>query len=54
MPETYQNDLKQHLLIDLHELLIPLIDVGGLAAGVIVVTSAGRIILVVRDRKSVV
>ena len=28
-----EDDLKQHLLVDLHELLIPLLDVGGLAAG---------------------
>lgn len=28
----YKNNLKQHLLINLHELLIPLIDIGGLLA----------------------
>lgn len=27
---TYKNDFKQHLLIDLHKFLIPVIDVGGL------------------------
>ena len=26
---VYQDDLKEHLLVDLHELLIPLFDVGG-------------------------
>ena len=26
---NYKNDFKQHLLIDLHELLIPVVDVGG-------------------------
>ena len=31
---TYQDDLEQHLLIDLHELLVPLIDLGGLLAGI--------------------
>lgn len=44
---TYQDDLKQHLLVNLHELLIPLVDISGLAAGVIVVMRAGRIVLVV-------
>ena len=32
----------------MHEFLIPLVDVGGLAAGVIVVTGAGGVVLVVR------
>lgn len=45
---AYQNDLKKHLLVNLHEFLVPLVDVGGLAAGVIVVTGAGRVVLVVR------
>ena len=27
--EHYKDDFKQHLLIDLHELLVPVIDVGG-------------------------
>lgn len=31
---TYKNDLEEHLLINLHELLVPLLDVGGLLAGV--------------------
>lgn len=44
---TYQDDLEKHLLVDLHELLVPLVDVGGLAAGVVVVTGAGRVALVV-------
>lgn len=42
-----QDNLKQHLLIDLHELLVPLIDVGGLTTRVIVVTGAGGVALVV-------
>ena len=29
-----KDDLKEHLLVDLHELLIPLLDIGGLLAGV--------------------
>jgi hypothetical protein len=27
---NYKNDFKQHLLIDLHKLLVPVVDVGGL------------------------
>jgi hypothetical protein len=27
---TYKDDLKQHLLVDLHEFLVPLVDVGRL------------------------
>ena len=36
---VYQDNLKEHLLVDLHELLIPLFDVGGALprVGVIVV-----------------
>lgn len=45
--KTYQDDLKQHLLVHLHEFLIPLIDIGGLATGIIIVTSARGVILVV-------
>lgn len=44
---TYQDDLEKHLLVNLHEFLIPLVDVGGLAAGVVIVTGAGRVALVV-------
>jgi hypothetical protein len=45
---TYEDNLKEHLLVDLHELLIPLIDVGGLLARVgIVIVDGGRIIAVV-------
>lgn len=45
--KTYQDYLKEHFLIDLHELLVPLVDVGCLAAGVVVVTGAGRVVPVV-------
>lgn len=40
---TYENDLKEHLLVDLHEFLIPLLNVRGLLAGigVIIVASDG-------------
>ena len=31
---TYEDDLEEHLLVDLHELLIPLLNIGGLLAGV--------------------
>lgn len=35
-------------MVDLHEFLVPLVDIGGLAAGVVVVvTAAWRIVLVV-------
>ena len=45
---TYENDLKKHLLVHLHELLVPLLDVGCLLAGVgIVVGSGGWVVLVV-------
>jgi hypothetical protein len=27
---SYQDDLEKHLLVNLHELLVPLVDVGGL------------------------
>lgn len=45
---TNENDFEEHLLVDLHELLVPLVDVGGLAAGVdVIVTSAWGVALVV-------
>lgn len=48
MLNNYKNDLKEHLLVDLHELLVPLIDVGSLLAGVrIIVVGLSRITLVV-------
>jgi hypothetical protein len=34
--DTYENDLKKHLLINLHELLIPLLDISSLLPGVII------------------
>lgn len=41
---TYQDDLEQHFLIDLHEFLIPLINIGGLFAGVgVIIGGSGRI-----------
>ena len=39
--ETYKDDLEEHLLVDLHELLVPLLDIGGLLAGVGVIISGG-------------
>lgn len=44
---AHQNNLEQHLLVHLHELLVPLVDIGGLTAVVIVVGGAGGIALVV-------
>lgn len=44
---TYENDLEEHLLIDLHELLVPLIDIGSLLAGIgIVIIGSDWIVLV--------
>lgn len=31
---TYKDDLKEHLLVDLHELLVPLLNISRLLAGV--------------------
>jgi len=44
---TYNNDLKEHLLVNLHELAVPLFDIGGLTVGVVAIVVGGdRIILV--------
>lgn len=44
---AYQNDLEQHFLIDLHELLIPLLNLCSLLARVgIVLIGGGRVMLV--------
>lgn len=44
---TYENDLEQHLLVNLHELLVPLLNVGGLLAGIgIIIGSGGGVVLV--------
>jgi hypothetical protein len=44
-----EDDLEEHLLIDLHELLVPLFNVGGLLAGVgIVILGGRRVVLVLR------
>ena len=45
--DTYKDDLEQHLLVDLHELLVPLLDIGGLFAGIGVVVDGGRRIILV-------
>jgi hypothetical protein len=44
---THQNDLEKHLLINLHELLVPLFDIASLAAVVVLVTGGGGVVLVV-------
>lgn len=45
---TYENDLKKHLLVNLHELLIPLLDVCSLLARIgLVITSGNWIIFMV-------
>ena len=40
---AYKDDLEQHLLVDLHELLVPLLNIGGLLArvGIIIGSSNG-------------
>jgi hypothetical protein len=45
--ETHQNDLEKHLLVDLHELLVPLFDIAGLATVVVLVAGGGGVVLVV-------
>jgi hypothetical protein len=44
---TYEDNLEQHLLIDLHEFLVPLLDISGLLAGIGVVVSGGRGVVLV-------
>ena len=44
---TYQDYLKEHLLVNLHELLVPLLNVRSLAARIIIVRGAGRVVPVV-------
>jgi hypothetical protein len=34
---THEDDLEEHLLVDLHELLIPLVDIGGLLPAVVLI-----------------
>jgi len=44
---TYEDDLEEHLLVDLHELLIPLINLGRLLAVVVLLLGGlSRIIAV--------
>jgi hypothetical protein len=46
--DTYEDDLEEHLLVDLHELLVPLINVGRLLTRVRVVVLGGwGVVLVV-------
>jgi hypothetical protein len=45
---TYQNDLEEHFLVDLHKLLVPLLDIGRLLASIrLLVLSLGRVVAVV-------
>ena len=44
---THQDDLEEHLLVNLHELHVPLLDVGGSLARVrIVIVGGGGVTLV--------
>jgi len=45
--ETNQDNLKEHLLIDLHELLVPLINVGCLLAvvGILLLGDCGVVLV---------
>ena len=48
MGSSYKNNLKEHFLVDLHELLIPFINVGSLSPGIsVIVARAWWIVLVV-------
>lgn len=38
---AYEDDLKQHLLVDLHELLVPFLNIGGLLSGVGIIIGGG-------------
>lgn len=45
---TYQNDLEEHFLVDLHELLVPLVDVCGFLPTVgVIIGLRRRVALVV-------
>jgi hypothetical protein len=45
---THEDNLEEHLLVDLHELLVPLVDVGRLLPVIIVVVGRlGRVVAVV-------
>jgi hypothetical protein len=45
---TYKDDLEEHLLVDLHELLIPFLNVGGLLAVVaVIIVGRYRVVAVV-------
>lgn len=39
---TYEDNLEEHFLVDLHELLIPLVDIGRLLAIIGLVLVRGR------------
>jgi hypothetical protein len=44
---TYKDDLEQHLLVHLHELLVPLVNVGRLLARVrVIILRGGRVLAV--------
>lgn len=45
--KTYKNDLEKHLLVNLHKLLVPLLDIGGLFAAVGVVVCCGSGVILV-------
>ena len=47
MGQTYEDDLKEHLLVNLHELLVPLLDLRRLLTGVGLVVVGGRGIVAV-------
>lgn len=46
---TYQDNLEQHLLVDLHELLVPLVDLGHLLSRGIIVIAVGRGVVLMVD-----
>lgn len=49
MESTHKDDLEKHFLVNLHELLVPLVDIGGLLANIIVIVVGSRRISFVVD-----
>jgi hypothetical protein len=45
--QTYEDDFEKHLLVHLHELLIPLVNIGSLATVVVIIAGAWGVVLVV-------
>jgi len=46
MKEIYKDDFKQHFLINLHELLIPVVNVGGFLITRVILLFLNRVVFV--------